>query len=122
MGRPGSDAVLPRGRRQDGVPCGHADLRRHEAGRRGGVRMEDLVKDIIDRGIWGLRILAMGIILAVGAPAFAADEPKPLATLSAFTGTEVLVTQGERREFVTARVSGVAPLFAGLSAFARLDL
>lgn len=71
-------------------------------------------------------IFAVLTVAALCAPAFAdpapAASPAAKLTASLYAGTSSVLTRGERREYITSRLSATAPLFAGLSAFARVDL
>lgn len=67
--------------------------------------------------------------LLLGAPAHAQDvpvvpapEPLPLWTATLDSGTSAVLTRGEKREFVTARVGFAARLSDVFGAFARLDV
>lgn len=78
----------------------------------------------------GIQIGALALLLvALAAPAFAQAPPAPLNvtvsqpwTATIYTGASTVATTGEKREFLTARITAAGPLGGGLTLFARADL
>lgn len=72
-------------------------------------------------------LLVLALLLSTGAyaqdvPVVPAPEPLPLWTATLDSGTSAVLTRGEKREFVTARVGFAARLSDVFGAFARLDV